>query len=404
MSKPFVSLRTTAPASAALLFTLCLAGCGSSSKTATSPIVPIPPSKTQPALYIGTENLDNLSELFEVGGGGVWDMTLNSQLGQFSIDDISNITELNGGSPISGDYDSAGSFLNLIPRDGGGVSLNNGYALVLPGEAALMRPGYNGESLVVMAAQSNCLGVKPSTEFVFVAMPNLNWLPQSSPAYGSLQASSSGSGWTFSSISQSKLNGSAASALTIPAGTCLQAEEGSVISIPASSVTGNETDTIAIGPTGYFVMDQGSGNPNDYGPSSLVGVIEPSSAITLSDVTSSKFLGFYYESLAGFSGVPVTQPVAFGQGKHTATTVTGGVFATDNPASTPNADTSIDFGAQDSSTNGLFPHATVVVPDPNAICTGAAVTTTPSGVPGCLLQAAAVVGNANNRQIGRAHV
>ena len=86
-----------------------------------------------------------------------------------------------------------------------------------------------------------------------------------------------------------------------------------------------------------------------------------SSAISTSSVTAAIFRGFYYEPL---NSSAVTQPVAFGQGTHTATGITGGVYATD---------------------------------DPNAVCTGSAVTTTPSGVPGCILQAAAVVGNANSR-------
>ena len=376
-------------APATLMLALVLAGCGSSSKT-TTPVIPVPPASSPVNTYVGTQN-SGVSVASVVSYGGVWDLTLNSQLKQFSTDDISNLTSVNSGSPISGATGSAGAFVALTPKDN--TSLSGGYALAIPGEAAMLRPGYNGETPVIMAAQNNCLGVAPAAQFNFVSLPNVSWTT-ASPAYGSVQATSTGTSWTFSSAAESLLGGASGGTLTIPNGNCLHAQEGYVISVAPQAATKNETYTIAIGPTGYFTADLGAGNQANTGPSGLVGVLQPSSAISISSITSASFRGFYYEPL---NGSAVTQPVAFGQGTHTATSITGGVYATDDPSTAPNADTSIQFGAQSSSSNGLYPSVTVIVPDPNAVCTGSAVTTTPSGVPGCTLQAAAVVGNANSR-------
>jgi hypothetical protein len=376
-------------APATLLLALLAAGCGSSSKT-TTPVVPVPPASSVVNTYVGTQN-SGVDVASIVSYGGVWDLTLNTQLKQFSTDDISNLPSVNSGSAISGTIAAASGFVALTPENN--PSLSGGYALAIPGEAAMLRPGYNGETPAIMAAQNDCLGVAPAAQFNFVSLPNVNWTT-ANPAYGSLQATSTGTAWTFAGATESLLGGASGGTLAIPAGYCLEAQEGYVISVAPQPATNHETYTIAIGPTGYFSADLGAGNQNNPGPSGLVGVLQPSSAIATSALTGSTFRGFYYEPL---NGAAVTQPVAFGQGKHTAASITGGVYATDDPTTTPNADTSIQFGAQSSSTNGLFPNATVVVPDPNAVCTGSAITTTPSGVQGCILPAAAVVGYANKR-------
>jgi hypothetical protein len=375
-------------ASATLMLAFFLAGCGSSLQS-TTPVIPVPPTSSPVNTYVGTQN-SGVDVASIVSYGGVWDLTLNTQLKQFSTDDISNLSSINSGSAISGITAAADGFIALTPKDN--PSLMNGYALAIPGEAAMLRPGYNGETPVIMAAQNDCLGVAAAAKFNFVSLPNVSWTT-ASPAYGSVQASASGTSWTFSSASESLLGGASGGALAIPDGNCLHAQEGYVISVAPQPATNEEAYTIAIGPTGYFTADLGAGNQANTGPSGLVGVLQPSGAIAASSITAAKFRGFYYEPL---NGAAVTQPVTFGQGTHTATSITGGVYATDDPNTTPNADTAINFGAS-SAANGIFSSVTVIVPDPNAVCTGSAVTTTPSGVPGCILQAAAVVGNANKR-------
>ncbi len=377
---------------AAFMMTLLVTGC-SSSKVATTPVIPGKPVPSVVNSYTGTQNV---SDVGGVSLGGVWGLTLNSQLNQFSSEDYSNIPSLNFGAPITGTTQTTGAFVTVVPGDAGGA-LSNGLAVSIPGEAAMLRPGTNGEAPVLMAGQTSCLGVKSATPFSFVSLPNLTWQPDKNAAYGSVIAHSIGSSWTFAGTQQHLLNGTSAPNLTIPQGTCLQAQEGYVISVPSTGATGGATWTFAMGPTGYFAGDLGSGNPSKPGPSGLVGVIQPSGPIVTADLAGSKFQGFYYEPLGGDMGSAVTQPVAFGQGAHTATSMVGGVFATDDPSTTPNADTLIDFGAQDSVNYGLYPHVTVVVPDPNSVCVGAAVTTTPSGAAGCILQASAVVGDANGR-------
>jgi len=381
-------LAPAALALATLPLALLLAGCGSSSKT-TTPVIPVAPTSSPVYTYVGTQN-SGVDVASVVSYGGVWDLTLNSQLKEFSTEDISNLPSINAGSPISGTTASAGAFVAVTPVDN--TSLSSGYALAIPGEAAMLRPGYNGETPVIMAAQNDCLGVSAAAKFNFVALPSVNWTT-ASPAYGSLQATSSGTAWTFSNATESLLGGAAGGTLAIPTGYCLNAQEGYAISVAPQAGTNEQTYTIAIGPTGYFTADLGAGHQSNPGPSGLVGVLAPSSAISASAITGSVFHGFYYEPL---NGAAVTQPVAFGQGGHSATGITGGVYANDDTTAAPNADTSIDFGSAGGS-NGVFPNATVVVPDPNAVCTGSAVTTTPSGVQGCILPAAAVVGQANNR-------
>jgi hypothetical protein len=377
--------------SAPLALALALTGCGSSSKT--PPItLPISPSPSKVVSYVGSQNY---SDVGSVSPGGVWSLTLNTELGQFTADDISNLPSINFSSPISGHTSAAKAFLTLRPGNTGG-QIGNGLAYSIPGETTILRPGLNTEAPAVMVAQSTCLGVQAATTCNFVTLPEITWDPTQNPAYGSLEASSSGSNWTFDSVSETKLDGSAAPAFAIPSGDCQQAQEGYVISVAPSAATNHETYTVAIGPTGYFMMDLGGGNQSLRGPSGLVGVIAPDAAIGASDLTGSTFLGFYYEPLAGDMGFPVTQPVSFGSAAHTATTTTGGVFPNDDPNLKPNADTLIDFGTP--SGNGVFPKVSMIVPDIYQVCAGTSQqATTPSGAPGCSIKAAAVAGKANGR-------
>jgi hypothetical protein len=241
-----------------------------------------------------------------------------------------------------------------------------------------------------------------------IPRPADTWDPTSETAYGSVDVSSSGDTIAFQNIHQSTLpseGGTGAPSMPAPAvsmtGACGPTFFGSTITVPGQVVITNPGNgqsasgqaTIGIGVSGgLLVEDNGVGtvqSPPGTSPevpyinvlgagTGAVGLPKPASALDTGGVIGAQYLGFIYAAgvysqgnpsgwsshLAsfGYSTVPAS---CSGLTAPTATLIYGGDFTNDDPSTSPdgfgNCDFAIDLGGQSTSTNGLYPNATVWV-------------------------------------------
>jgi hypothetical protein len=366
--------------SAVVLFVLVFAGCGGS-KSSTAQTgsaaqgLPQPVAPGQFNSYVGSQ-----------GPGDVWTISLDHSAHSFNAADVTA-----GNSAKAGLFASAGGFLSLSQTNTTPPFQAAGFVLENLGRSALARMGDLSNSVIPMVQQQGtCMQFKGNVTFQFVVLPNATWARDTDIAYGSVQAATNANTWTFSSLQQftltsAAINGGAA----LSPGVCTQSLEGFVISVPPSATVTN-TETIAVGPTGFFVENAGSANLG------TLGVIQPSAPVNTASVVGAHYLGFIYEPGGKKMGLPVTQTASFGCAASdpvctvspSGTTMTGGSFPLDNPGGVANKDTTIDLGPQDSMNNGLYKSAKLTIPDDAGVCS-----TTGS----CTVPAVAVVGNPENK-------
>jgi hypothetical protein len=303
------------------------------------------------------------------------------------------------------------------------------YAVELAGQAGGLVQ-LQGQAATPLAATAVCPAISTAQTYQFITLPaavtssasvnNLAWNPSSQTAFGSVSISASGTAYSLGNIQQFTLPASggqpaaptAAYAATA-SGHCSQTPYGYTLSVPDTvTVSGSNTATpsaaIGIGPTGLLVENNGGSADNLLGAGTgAIGVPQPASALTTSSVVGAQYLGFVYGSgvssnsasgwsstLAsfGFAAQPSTcTSVAPG----TATLIYGGDFPSNDPASSAvqanggygNCNLAIDLGTQSSTSNGLYPHATVTIGSGFSAGTSIALDTFPVSFP-----AVAVVG------------
>jgi hypothetical protein len=326
--------------------------------------------------YVGTQTYQLASDGFHETGG-VWSVVLDDANQFFTYADISIPPyDQNGGSqlsyPIEGNFNGASGFLNLTLN---GMSKGSGgYAIEIPGRAAILRPGNDSTLPVISVAASTsaCQGLAQQTTFEFLPLGSLPADRTLTYAdYGTIQMNSNGLTWSFSNLQMFAWDGTSLNPPTPATGLCSYTKEGYVTTISPSKETQNLPWTVSVGPTGYMVIDQGQGNGPAYdgptvadptiGPYGLVGFPEPVSQLDTSSLVSGSYIGFTYDAYAGEIGRPATQPIAFTGGS--GTVATGGLYPNDDVTQTPPAAITMDLGAQDSKTNGFYPSVTVTMPD-----------------------------------------
>ena len=351
-----------------------LTGCGSgSSSSSTPPVVAGLPKASPPVQlnsYFGTQN-----------PGDIWKATLDHTTNSFTSVDLT----INA-APTNGLFSAATDFLSLSQTNTNPPFQPAGFVLELPSRAAFLRPGFNFVPLVAMVPQTSCFTIGGNVTFQFIALPGSTWVSATDLAYGRFQASATGNNWTFSNLSQFTLAGSANNpGAALSAGVCGQSLAGNAVTVPPSSSIPT-TLSFAVGPSGFFAADQGSGFPGE------VGVIQPSTALGATNLAKANFRGFVFEPNVASVGLPVTQMAAFGASLSgcpvtpSASGICGGVFASDDPsAGQNNVDTTIELGAEDSGNNGLFSSATITIPDFTDTCN--------PGTGTCTLPAVAIAGN-----------
>lgn len=380
-------------------------GCGSG-KSSSGNSLSSPPAASQYNNYAGTQTYELLSNGYQEIGG-IWNITLDDANQFFTYTDVS-IPPNNflGNSvppyPIEGSFKSANGFLKLTLN--GKSAGSGGYAVEIPGRAAILRPGDTSMFPVisVQASTSACPAPLQNTtfEFLTLALPHYSQAPVYA-AYGSLQASSSGTAWKFSNLQMFAHDGTSLNPPTPSAGLCSYTQEGYVTNILPAKETQNLPWTVAVGPSGYLVVDQGQGDGLAYqgtpvpdpsiGPFGLVGFPQPSTQIDTSGLVGGKYIGFAYEPYNGDALRPVTQPIAFNGGS--GTVATGGLYPNDDVTQTPPGNISLDLGPQDSGVNGLYKSVTLTTPDTYNGCAFETYGgTDANGNPTCIAYGVAIAG------------
>jgi hypothetical protein len=399
----------------ATLVGLGAAGCAgaSNTNTADNPGVAGGTSSAQYNTYVGTQSVQwstarILNEVpFQYGG--VWDIALDDSSKFFNYENVGHQGNYSIGGepaglppavPVLGSFTGSG-FLSLT-ANGSSTPGNAGYALEISGQAALFRPGNDTMPPVVAVESSNCLTLTAPTTYQFISLGSTDVVDTTAHvAYGSVTASTSGITWNFSNLQMFGFDGTNLMPTPLPAGGCGETAEGFAISIAPSAATNNVLVTTQVSPSGFFIMDQGQGEPALFAipPTAtdrigLVGVQQPSSQLVTSKVVAAKYLGFEYDGIEDILGIAGSLPVSFGTVAGTGTTMTGGGYANDDVTQIPATNITIDLGAQDGQNNGLYKSVTVTVPDTYKECIQQSYGgKDANGNPTCIYQGEAVVGN-----------
>jgi hypothetical protein len=393
---------------------LTVMGCGggnNNGNTADNPGKAGGSSSAQYNTYVGTQTAD-----WPEGGvvgyipplyGGEWGLSFDDSSKFYSLQNVGR-----GSAAVLGSF--AGSSFVSMTTNGSTTPGNGGYAVEISGQAAVVRPGNNTIAPVVAVETSNCLTVAKPTTYQFISLGTPDETdPIPHVAYGSLQAATSGVTWNFSNLEMYAFDGTDLKPTALPAGGCGLTAEGFAVTISPSAATNNLLTVAQVSPSGYFIMDQGQGEPVNFsftatppaatGPLGLVGAQQPSSQLTTSAVVAGQYLGFQFDAVLNTIGLAGTLPVAFGQtsagqAAGTGTTMNGGAYPNDEITQNPAANITIDLGVQDSANNGLYKSVTVTVPDTYKACIQQPYGgTDANGNPTCIFQGEAVVGNPNGK-------
>jgi hypothetical protein len=168
---------------------------GSSSKQSQAVSVGLPPPSppAQNNSYLGTQ-----------GAGDTWQASINHTANGFTAEDLTNPST---GTAAGSIVEQLG-FLELAQTNVSPPFQPFGFALEIPSRALLLRPGSNATSLAALVP-GNCLDTNGTVTFQFVSFPSTKWAVSTDTAYGSVQASSSGTTWNFLGFSQFTLANSA---------------------------------------------------------------------------------------------------------------------------------------------------------------------------------------------------
>jgi len=243
----------------------------------------------------------------------------------------------------------------------------------------------NSAQLAALVPQqtSGCITPTAAATYEFVTLYGSAFNPGTDAAYGTVQLSTSGSTFQFSSAKQYTEATTIATTGLIPfaMADCLQssasAELGYFIDTPPSAATGNTEVRAFLGPTGILVANlQGSdsfGNPLPL--PGVLATIQPSSSVDVSALTAPDILynavqyqpqGFPAATYGYFEGHGAAyESYISGQSDLASLSGSVGVYGgwqnPANPTSAPTSgSTNIFFGPQDSNNPGLFPNAEFV--------------------------------------------
>jgi hypothetical protein len=348
---------------------------------------------------------------------GEWTLTLDNTNGKFSY------------QPVT--YPATATSGTITTSNGFTVLSTGGLALEVEGRATILRPGSVTEPVVFTVPQTECYPITGRVRFQYLAMPvsparGIGSSAGPTVGYGGISAStdSTGSSWQFADM-----EGNVVSGPTSFTGTCSISNGEAAISFTGQqSILDDNWGTITttlptsaqsniwVGPSGFFVADQSDPSLSTYG-ASVVGVAEPSSAMTTKNVASKSYLGFLYETATiastsyNVAADANTVPVSFEPSSTSgSTSITGGEFpsSTQFPGGdvtqTPNSDTIINLGTQSATYNGLYPSVSITVLDPAQNCAnyqGNGKTATSEinsdGYVTCTFAGVAVAGNPENK-------
>ncbi len=363
---------------------LCLllpgTGCGSGGSqngaTTQQGLAPAPPASPINT-YFGTT-------------GHIWSTKINNTSNQVNGEDVTQYGIQLAGE-IVGKFTEDSGFLDLslttVPFELTSQAI--GFALEIPGQAGLIRYGDIYYPLIPLAPTNSCTTIGGLVTYDYLTIPgassNQVWDPTTDSTYGTFQVNTDGATWNFSNTTQFTLAGAAPASpgTGLPSGFCGIGTTGYTVTA-ASNATSPPvaTVTMAFGPSGFFLEDNGSSQETPTGvvPSNAIGagvgaigVLQPSSPLNTSEVVGGQYLGFYYQPGISAGGA-VTQLASFGCSGSACpmppspTAIIGGVFpntGVTSPVDEPNLPASqnvtIDLGTQDPNNNGLYPSAKITI-------------------------------------------
>jgi hypothetical protein len=282
-----------------------------------------------------------------------------------------------------------------------------------------------GQQVAPLVNASQCPSFSAAQTYQYLTIPGGlstvsggeqgGWNPSTDTAYGSVDISTTGGNVSFQNNHQYTLpsvGGSGAPAqpaASSTSGICALTLLGNLINVPGQLII---TDpglsssvppqaTMGIGPSGLLVENNepeqpATGQTLNYNNllgagTGAVGLPKPSSALDTGSLTGSQYLGFIYDAgyfagsqiegqathLASF-GFPSVPPSCNSIAPASSTLIYGGNFPNDDPSTSStgfgNCDFALDLGPQSTTSNGLYPQATVWVgssyPTNTALVTG----------------------------------
>jgi len=281
-----------------LVFLSLLSGCGGNSQARNPPTqgLATPPPAGQINSYFGTD-------------GNIWSVNIDHSNSQITGKNLTNGILLSGSA--AGTFAPAGGFLNITLSANGTppnlVGQIGGFALDLPGRAALLRLGDQTNPLIPLVSTGSCIAIGGTVTYQYVTIPSPSWDQGTETAYGSFQASTNGPNWTVANVRQFTLAGMAPSipGTGVPPGYCAQSTLGFAVTAASNSTNPPiATVTMGFGSSGFFLEDNGAqqGSPQGVVPSNAlgagvgaIGIVQPSSPVSTSSVVGARYLGFFYE-------------------------------------------------------------------------------------------------------------
>jgi len=338
-----------------------------------------PPQVPSSNSYIGTQSPLN------------WALTVDDNQNAYSYQSL----PADGSTPVA----ASGTF---IPQSGFLNFGSAGLSVEIPRAGAILRPGDNTTSPVIMVEQEDCWALTGKQRYLLQGMVNA---PSDSSAFiyrrGDLVASttSDGNTWSFADAEYFDTNGGQISlsyqGQNTPnsfSGTCATSHGASSVSIDTSGVYTLPT-TLHLGSAGMAIVDYAT-------YTSAIGFAQPLDPVSTKSLAAANFRGFQVE----YSSTTVTQPVSFGPATDGSVALNGGTYPNDDVTQTADSSDLLQFGSQSSSINGLFTSATLTVLDPRGGCpvhgrSPGDIGLSPDGIPTCRLHLSAMVGQINSKAV-----
>lgn len=244
--------------------------------------------------------------------GDVWLFTLNDVNNQFSADN--QTTGLNyAGTTVA----LPNGLLKTSITTSNDPALppgSSGYAVEVPGVAAMLALGGGTGKPVALVAQSPCPSLSSPANVQVINLGKSTYDSAVSESYAAVVASQSGSTYNVS-VNSYLLDGTLRTSQSgaLPSGTCASG----VVSIPnVPTGSGSTTVTVAPAANGLYIIDLGPGRGAAVGSQTFAV-----DSATLNAAMSASYLGAIFRR----NSTPITTFAGFGPGS--GTSITGGAFA-----------------------------------------------------------------------------
>jgi hypothetical protein len=352
-----------------------------------------------------------------LANGGSWNWFIDSTNHSYNYQAQQGVASAGASVSSGGVFTQVGDFDFLSDTTSSPYTFA-GLNAEISGGVAIFEQAFGGFptgplSIGVVQEQVGCLAPDGDMAINFLVIPgNPQALPyhaSTDALYGNAKLNFQNGTFDYTSVAQFASGGASASTQMIPFSNsyCVQADAGYGIQSGVTKLANgaSESELTYLGDTGQLVSEVYV-TPANGGLTSGIGVlalVEPSTAIDLSQVTAGSYRGVYSARSAASQ---YADPAYFGTKSsfvgspifpQTGTSLVGGYedFFTllfTNPAPAVPGNVLLDFGTQDASHNGLFPAATLKEQDPSNHCSSSQQSIGPDGLTYCTFPVTVLVG------------